>query len=106
MGPPTATAKSAASPVLVLSEEASPGSHYHTRSRPSIRRSERYSCECNLGSPLREICSTGSARGDGHKRYTSRPVPTHHNLDKSWVVKFVEHRVADPRILRLIQKWL
>ena len=28
------------------------------------------------------------------------------NLDKSWVVKFVEHRVADPRILRLIQKWL
>jgi group II intron reverse transcriptase/maturase len=28
------------------------------------------------------------------------------NLDKSWIVKFVEHRVADPRILRLIQKWL
>ena len=27
-------------------------------------------------------------------------------LDKSWLVKFVEHRVADPRILRLIQKWL
>src|SRR6266704_435560 len=24
------------------------------------------------------------------------------NLDKSWMVKFVEHRVADPRILRLI----
>jgi group II intron reverse transcriptase/maturase len=28
------------------------------------------------------------------------------HLDKSWLVKFVEHRVADPRILRLIQKWL
>jgi len=28
------------------------------------------------------------------------------NLDKSQLVKFVEHRVADPRILRLIQKWL
>src|SRR6202021_3230069 len=28
------------------------------------------------------------------------------NLDKSWVIKFVEHRVADSRILRLIQKWL
>src|SRR5260370_487224 len=28
------------------------------------------------------------------------------NLDKSWLVKFVEHRVADPRILRLIQKGL
>jgi len=24
------------------------------------------------------------------------------NLDKSWLIKFVEHRVADPRILRLI----
>src|SRR5208282_1196705 len=28
------------------------------------------------------------------------------NLDKGWLVKFVEHRVADRRILRLIQKWL
>ena len=28
------------------------------------------------------------------------------NLDKSWLIKFVEHRVADPGILRLIQKWL
>src|SRR5499425_101339 len=28
------------------------------------------------------------------------------NLDKSWMIKFVEHRVADPRILRLIKKWL
>jgi RNA-directed DNA polymerase len=28
------------------------------------------------------------------------------NLDKSWLIKFVEHRVADPRIVRLIQKWL
>jgi retron-type reverse transcriptase len=28
------------------------------------------------------------------------------NLDKSWLIKFVAHRVADSRILRLIQKWL
>jgi len=28
------------------------------------------------------------------------------NLDQGWLVQFVEHRVADPRILRLIQKWL
>ncbi len=28
------------------------------------------------------------------------------NLDKSWLIKFMEHRVADPRILRLIRKWL
>src|SRR5262252_2999412 len=28
------------------------------------------------------------------------------NLDKSWMIRFIEHRVADPRTLRLIQKWL
>src|SRR5712671_3290509 len=28
------------------------------------------------------------------------------NLDKGWLIQFVEHRVADRRILRLIQKWL
>jgi group II intron reverse transcriptase/maturase len=28
------------------------------------------------------------------------------HLDHGWVMKFVQHRVADPRILRLIQKWL
>jgi group II intron reverse transcriptase/maturase len=27
-------------------------------------------------------------------------------LDHGWVVKFVEHRVADRRVIRLIQKWL
>jgi len=28
------------------------------------------------------------------------------NLDKGWMIRFIEHRVADPRVLRLIQKWL
>jgi group II intron reverse transcriptase/maturase len=28
------------------------------------------------------------------------------NVDHEWVMKFVQHRVADQRILRLIQKWL
>ena len=28
------------------------------------------------------------------------------NLSHEWMMKFVEHRVADRRILRLIQKWL
>jgi group II intron reverse transcriptase/maturase len=27
-------------------------------------------------------------------------------LDHGWVVKFVEHRIADRRVVRLIQKWL
>jgi RNA-directed DNA polymerase len=28
------------------------------------------------------------------------------NLSHEWMVKFIEHRVADPRMLGLIQKWL
>ena len=28
------------------------------------------------------------------------------SLDHHWLMKFVEHRIADKRILRLIRKWL
>jgi retron-type reverse transcriptase len=28
------------------------------------------------------------------------------NLNHEWLMKFIQHRVADPRMLRLIQKWL
>ena len=28
------------------------------------------------------------------------------HIDHGWMMEFVQHRVADPRILRLIQKWL
>jgi group II intron reverse transcriptase/maturase len=28
------------------------------------------------------------------------------NIDHEWMMKFVQHRVADPRILRLMEKWL
>jgi RNA-directed DNA polymerase len=28
------------------------------------------------------------------------------DVDHEWVMKFVQHRVADRRVLRLIQKWL
>lgn len=28
------------------------------------------------------------------------------HLDHGWMMKFIQHRVADPRMLRLIQKWL
>jgi group II intron reverse transcriptase/maturase len=27
-------------------------------------------------------------------------------VDQKWMIRFVEHRVGDPRIIRLIQKWL
>ncbi len=28
------------------------------------------------------------------------------NIDHEWLIKFLEHRVGDRRILRLIRKWL
>jgi len=28
------------------------------------------------------------------------------NIDHSWMMRFLEHRIADKRILRLIRKWL
>jgi group II intron reverse transcriptase/maturase len=28
------------------------------------------------------------------------------HIDHEWLMKFLQHRVADPRILRLIRKWL
>jgi len=28
------------------------------------------------------------------------------NMSHEWTMKFIEHRIADPRILRLIRKWL
>jgi len=28
------------------------------------------------------------------------------SLDQSWLLKFIKHRIADKRVLRLIQKWL
>lgn len=27
-------------------------------------------------------------------------------IDHEWLVKFIEHRIADPRVLRLVRKWL
>ncbi len=35
----------------------------------------------------------------GHSKFFRR-------LSHEWLVKFVEHRIADRRIVRLIQKWL
>ena len=58
--------------------------------------------------PHARICAGGSPR---RCRHTSPPnqraVPTatdyFSSLDHSWLVKFLEHRIADKRVLRLIQ---
>ncbi len=59
--------------------------------------------ECNLGSPLREICSTGSARGDRSKRLSSRSVPTHHTVQHSQLLDKVAKQVRDDEVMRLLK---
>src|SRR6266550_547035 len=44
--------------------------------------------------------------GTGTSDLVARLVPTHHGLSHEWLVKFLEHRIADRRVVRLIQKWL
>jgi RNA-directed DNA polymerase len=48
----------------------------------------------------------GPLRRGSAKATAPRPVPTSHTIDHGWLVKFVEHRIADRRVVRLIQKWL
>src|SRR5260370_29067072 len=48
----------------------------HRGERSTQRSKDAGNGECALGSPLREIRTMGSERGDGYKRL-SRPVPTH-----------------------------
>ena len=95
--------------------------------RPVTQLSNGLRSECGLGSPVREICTPGSKWGDEYKESCRlgeatvsketdwqgsakatalRLVPTRHNMSHEWTMKFIEHRVGDPRILRLIQKWL
>jgi hypothetical protein len=40
------------------------------------------------------------------KATVSRLIPTSQAINHEWLGKFVEHRIADRRVVRLIQKWL
>jgi RNA-directed DNA polymerase len=62
--------------------------------------------ESNLGSPLRKICTAGSARGDGHKKEASRPISTHHNLDHGLMMRAVRKHTDSKWILLYIERWL
>ena len=57
----------------------------------------------------------GSVRSPARKRRSrqgsakataSRLVSTTLSIDHGWLGKFLEHRIADRRVVRLIQKWL
>ena len=63
--------------------------------------------EAILGSVSRaeQVCEGGKRRMTGREFALQRGFwLAKDNLDKAWMIKFVEHRVADRRILRLIQK--
>jgi len=41
-----------------------------------------------------------------HQKFIRKRFPLADHMSHEWTMKFIEHRVADRRILRLIQKWL
>jgi len=80
--------------------------------------------KCDLGSPVRETCTPGSAWGDGFKvpcrlgdapvskgtarpgsakATAPRPVPTSHRVNHDLLMGRLSQRVADTRVLKLIR---
>ena len=54
-----------------------------------------------------EVYGAKASGGQGPAKATvARLVSTHHEVSQEWLVRFVEHRVGDRRIIRLIRKWL
>src|SRR5256885_2169021 len=104
MGPHVETTESAAPALLVLSQES-----ILVRitlcgvDTPCDGITAIYYSESNLGSPLQENCSAGSARGDGHKRQVARPVPTHHKIVRGQLMEMIERRISDGSVLQLIR---
>jgi hypothetical protein len=83
--------------------------------------------KCDLGSPVREICTPGSEWGDGYKvpcrlgdapvskgtarpgsakANAPRPVPTSHNLDHELVLRAVRKYTQCSWILLYLKRWL
>src|SRR5438445_4931218 len=44
--------------------------------------------------------------GTGTSDLVARLVPTHRSLSHEWMLRFVEHRVGDRRLISLIRRWL
>ena len=76
---------------------------------------------------MQEICTPGSAWGDGYKEpcrlgeatdskgqqrrgsakaTAPRPIPTSHSIDQEKLMMLVKERISDRRILKLLWKWL
>src|SRR5438552_19107945 len=105
MGPYVETTESAAPALLVLSSEAILvrttlcGVDTPCHGLTTLQREQPGAPVA--GNPLGGFCEGGTGTSD----LVARLVPTHHNLDKGWMTKFVDDRVADPGVLRPLQKW-
>jgi len=55
---------------------------------------------------VRRRRESARARQAPHGLPSSRLVSTDHSVNHDWLVRFVEHRIGDPRVIRLIRKWL
>ena len=55
---------------------------------------------------MRALPRKGQLQCGSAKATAPRPVPTSHTIDHGWLIRFLEHRLADRRVVRLIQKWL
>src|SRR5688500_10886954 len=60
---------------------------------------------CHAGS-VKPLSRKGQLRRGSAEATAPRPVPTSHTIDHGWLIRFLEHRLADQRVVRLIQKWL
>ena len=71
-----------------------------------MRRSDCHLASATWGARCRKSARRVLRGGTSTSDLVARPVPTHHHLSHEWLVKFIEHRIADRRVVRLIQKWL
>ncbi len=75
-------------------------------------------CECDLGSPVQENCTPGSAcsvralprkrqlRRGSAKATAPRPVPTSHRVNHDRLMAKLAERISDKRLLKLIRSFL
>ena len=56
--------------------------------------------------PRRDACAGRSSPSTGSPRRGQCVAYSFGQLDHSWLSKFLEHRIADKRVLRLIDKWV
>ncbi|PKM80074.1 MAG: hypothetical protein CVU89_15035, partial [Firmicutes bacterium HGW-Firmicutes-14] len=59
-----------------------------------------------LGSPMREICTSGSDWGCQHKGNSPRLASTNHTVNQSKLVQILSETIKDGRVISLIHKFL